>query len=120
MPSLARREIPGTRRKIWRPRWPARHLPLCCSRGSTIGLFNGSRAMRREARQRRMTEMQAKPKVEIEIVAAAAHEMDAVRELFRENEKSLGISLCFQSFDKELAEPPGQDAPPQGRLLVAK
>jgi putative acetyltransferase len=51
--------------------------------------------------------------------AETASDIDDARTLFKEYQLSLGISLCFQNFDQELANLPGDYAPPSGRLLLA-
>jgi ribosomal protein S18 acetylase RimI-like enzyme len=57
----------------------------------------------------------------IEIVPARTPaDFDVARVLFREYEAEIGIDLCFQGFEQELAGLPGEYAPPDGRLLFAR
>ncbi len=52
------------------------------------------------------------------IRARSAGDIEEVRQLFREYSAWVEVDLCFQSFEKELAELPGKYAPPEGRLLL--
>ena len=47
-------------------------------------------------------------------------EIGEARMLFEEYATSLNFSLCFQGFDQELANLPGEYAKPEGRLLLAR
>lgn len=51
--------------------------------------------------------------------AEPAGDVQVVRQLFRDYADALGIDLCFQDFEAELASLPGKYAPPQGRLILA-
>ena len=55
----------------------------------------------------------------IEIRRTTHDDLPALRRLFEEYAKGLGVDLAFQGFDEEVASLPGRYALPGGRLLIA-
>lgn len=53
------------------------------------------------------------------VQAESPAQINEARQLFTEYAGWLGLNLCFQNFEKELAELPGDYAPPTGRLVFA-
>ncbi len=51
---------------------------------------------------------------------ASLEDLEEIKSLFREYEKFLGVSLCFQNFEEELAKLPAKYAEPEGSIFLAK
>jgi GNAT superfamily N-acetyltransferase len=54
------------------------------------------------------------------IAPAVAADLAEVRAMLNEYAAWVGVDLCFQNFTRELADLPGDYAPPDGALLVAR
>ena len=61
-----------------------------------------------------------KPAICLELIDSPEHFLlPALRELLIDYQRHIGVDLCFQAFDQEMALLPGSYAPPDGRLYVA-
>lgn len=58
------------------------------------------------------------PSVDL-IVAETPQQIEGARALFREYAEQLGVDLCFQGFEAELTNLPGDYGAPRGTLLLA-
>jgi putative acetyltransferase len=54
------------------------------------------------------------------IVPAGADDLLELKSLFSEYASSIGYDLSFQDFDREVAALPGEYAPPNGCILIAR
>jgi len=54
------------------------------------------------------------------ITLAGQTDLDDIRNLFRAYADELQVDLCFQNFEKELADLPGKYAQPEGCILIAR
>jgi putative acetyltransferase len=54
----------------------------------------------------------------VKIRDAKTDDIQPVRALFREYAEWVGDDICFQRFEREMAELPGRYEPPDGRLLI--
>ncbi len=61
----------------------------------------------------------ASPDIQL-VTPASADDLAATSGIFREYAISLGFDLCFQDFEGEIANLPGDYASPRGALLLAK
>ncbi len=53
------------------------------------------------------------------VEANTLEEVEQVRNLFLEYRAQLPVDYCFRTFDREIAELPGDYGPPKGKLLLA-